>query len=127
GESGAVELARRVVAESVGKYCGDAARVYFDTVRTEGPNSYLVTFTYIAAGGRVYLGRDRHAAAVTVTDGTVSKMSLCFRSFSIAGEENGLLPEIQAAAATGGAFMLCYTDGGDGVFKPSWVIVSDDS
>lgn len=128
-ESGAIELARLAVAETIAKYCGKDARVYFDAVSSSGPNpnSFQVIFTYMVAGGRVWLDRDGYAASVTVTNGAVSKMELRFRSFAITDQESKLLPEIQAAAAAGGAFMLCYSDNGDGVFEPSWVVISHNS
>jgi hypothetical protein len=121
-ESGAIEQARQAVAESIGKYCGESARVYFDAVTAAGPGSYEVLFAYVVAGGRGYMDRGSYAASVTVTDGVISKMTLFFRSFEEAGENGGgLLPEIQAAAASGGAFMLCYKDNGTALLEPSWI------
>jgi hypothetical protein len=54
-ESGAVGLACQAVADTIGQYCGDA-RVYFEAVSAFG-NSYRVTFTYVAAGGRINIAR----------------------------------------------------------------------
>jgi hypothetical protein len=125
-QSAAIETARRVVADTIGKHCGDAARVYFDAVSSSG-SSYRVTFTYVAEGGLVYLGRDGYAAAVTVTDGYISAMELRFRNYKVSDVNLSLLPEIQAAAAADGAFMLCYTDGGADILEPAWIAVSPNS
>jgi hypothetical protein len=126
-ESGAIELARQAVADSIAEYCGDGARVYFEEVRSGGPGSFEVLFTYVFAGGRVYLDQDGYAASVTITDGAISKMELRFRSFAVIGQVSGLLPEIQAAAASGGAFMLCYSDNGGTILEPAWVNVPHNS
>ena len=127
-ESGAIEQARQAVAESIGKYCGEGVRVYFDNVKAAGPGSFDVLFTYVVAGGRIYSDRDGYAASVTVTDGAVSKMTLYFRSFAATGENfDGLMPEMQAAAASGGAFMLYYHDNGAALLEPYWIVAAHDS
>ncbi len=124
-ESGAVGLACQAVADTIGKYCGDA-RVYFEAVSSMG-NSYRVTFTYVAAGGRIHLGQAGYAAAVTITGGDIGAMELHFRHYKVSSERSSLMPELQAAAAAGGAFMLCYTDGSAGILEPAWIELSPNS
>ncbi len=125
-ESAAIEMARLQVSSLMGAYCGDAA-VYFDSISAIGGDSYRIFFKYIIAGGRIYLNQDGYAAAVTVKNGIINKMELHFRHYSIANEKKQLMPEIQTAAAAGGAFILSYSDNGRDSLQPSWVAVSPNS
>ncbi len=49
---------------------------------------------------------------MTVKDGAVAEMVLYFRNYTVTNETAQLLPEILAAAASGGTFRLCYPDNG---------------
>lgn len=118
-ESTAIETARQKVFETIGAYCG-SADVYFDSIQAT-ENGYVIRFKYYAAGGQVYLHDDGYAASVTIQNGIISDMVLRFRSYNITTKEIKLLPEIQAAAASGGAFMLCYPDNGGNTLNPVWV------
>ncbi|MDR3277986.1 MAG: hypothetical protein LBT12_04365 [Oscillospiraceae bacterium] len=117
-ESAAIELARRAAADTVGAYSADG-RVYFSGIEPSG-GGYAVTFDYFVAGGRVYLPGGEHAARVILRDGTVTEMSLYFRSYTVTGETVALLPEKQALAAAGRAFSLCYSDTSGGGLEPYW-------
>lgn len=116
----AIELARRAVSDSIGSYCGDA-KIYFDAVDVTGENEYHVMFKYVIAGGQIYIGRDGYAAKVVIINGAIREMELHFRTYTKSDEPKKLLPEIQAAAAAGGMFMLCYSDSGNDLLEPSWV------
>lgn len=121
-ESAAVELARRFAASTIGSHCG-AAHVYFDTVRSTTAGTYVVTFTYVIAGGRIYLGQDGYAASVTIKEGVLIEAELRFRSYTISEsvDKTDLIPELQAAAASGGDYILSYIDNGEKNIDPSWV------
>jgi hypothetical protein len=118
GKSQAVELARQTVADSIGKFCGDAA-VYFDTVSTIS-GGYQVTFRYVVAGGVVQLYQDGLAATVTIRNGVISEMELRFRSYTVSGVNKKLLPEIQVTAIAAGPFILSYPDNGGDSLEPCW-------
>lgn len=122
--SQAVELAREAVAGSIGQHCGTAG-VYLDSVISDSLNGYRVTFTYVVAGGRVYVSPEGYAAEVVIKDGAISTMVLRFRMYADSGEPGRLMPEIQAAAAEGGAFTLCYSDSGSDILEPFWVVPSN--
>jgi hypothetical protein len=117
-EGTAVEIARRAAADTIGAYSADG-RVYFSGIEPSG-GGYAVTFDYFIAGGRVYLPGGEHAARVLVQAGTVTEMSLYFRSYAVTGETAALLPEKQALAAAGRAFSLCYSDASGGRLEPYW-------
>lgn len=127
-ESEAVEMARQAVSAAIGRYSG-AARIYFDDIQPIGAGGYQVMFQYVIAGGPIYLGQNGYAATVTIEDGFISEMELLYRSYAISAtaEPIKLFPEIQAAAASGGAFMLGYADNGSDRLLPAWVNTSPDS
>jgi hypothetical protein len=121
-QSEAVGLAQEEVSKTVGKYCGTDAGVYYDSSRTPAGGGWTILFRYVAAGGSVWLKPDGYAASVTIKNGEITEMTLCFRSFSISDETPPALPsELQAAAAADGDFMLGYADDGSGLLKPAWV------
>ncbi len=122
-ESAAIELARHYVSALIGSNSGDA-RIYYDAVSSRGAGSYVVFFRYVIAGGPIHLGQDGYAAAVTIENGVISQAELRFRSYAVAESsgETEILPEIQAAAAVGGALMLCYYDNGGASLEPSWIV-----
>lgn len=124
-ESAAIEKAWYAVSASIAKYCGNDAYVYFDSVTRPEDNGYKVNFTYMVAGGLVRLGGDGYAASVTIKDGTVTAMELRFRSYSVTDTQRDLLPEIQTAAASSGAFMLAYDDNGSEKLEPVWIVLPE--
>ncbi len=122
GESEAIELARRQIAKTIAVTCGVDAAVYFNSIEKKPDGGYEVCFSYVVAGGVVHLYADGHAASVTVKDGAVSEMVLYFRNYTVTNETAQLLTEIQAAAASGGTFRLCYPDnGGEDPLNPIWI------
>lgn len=124
-ESAAIEKAWYAASASIGKYCGNDAYVYFDSVTRPEDNGYKVNFTYMVAGGLVRLGGDGYAASVTMKDGTITAMELRFRSYSVTDTQRELLPEIQTAAASSGAFMLAYDDNGSEKLEPVWIVLPE--
>ncbi|MDR0838818.1 MAG: hypothetical protein LBN99_04160 [Oscillospiraceae bacterium] len=116
-DSTAVELARLVVAGALGAHSGDA-RVYFSGFEKRGAAATVI-FDYFIAGGRVFLQYHDNAARVTITDGVITYMSLCFRSYTPDAEVT-LLPEAQTLAARAGEFGLGYSDAGSGALSPFW-------
>lgn len=124
-ESAAIEKAWYAVSASIGKYCGNDAYVYFDSITRPEDNGYKVNFTYMVAGGLVRIGGDGYAASVTMKDGTITAMELRFRSYSVRDTQRDLLPEIQTAAASSGAFMLAYDDNGNEKLEPVWIVLPE--
>lgn len=115
-----IEKARVIVAETIGKACGDA-EVFYESFEAGEGGACSVFFGYYIAGGRMFLNKDAYAATVSFMSGTVTEIELVFRDFSFTGETIRLLPEIQAMAAAGGEFLLCYSDVGPETLIPSWV------
>jgi hypothetical protein len=119
-EDEAVEAARKMVSDTIGRYSGDA-EVHLASITPLSSGGYTITFQYIIAGGQIYLLDDGYAAKVTVRDGIIDYMVLNFRKYKDTGVKQPLLPEIQAAAAAGGEFVLNYSDQGTEQVKPEWV------
>ena len=118
-ESEMIELARAIVADALGGTSG-GAEIFFESF-TYAEDIYSVFFGYYIAGGRVHLHEDGYAARISFRSGAVTEAELNFRSFSVAGERTGLMPERQALAAAGGEFMLCYSCAGFEILHPFWV------
>jgi len=116
-----IEHARIIVANSISLTSGDAYVQFEAFIYDEG--MYMIFFGYYVAGGRVHLHDDRHAARVSFSSGVIVESELNFRNFTLTGEEVRLLPEKQVLAASGGEFMLSYSDTGSEVLHPSWVRV----
>ena len=121
-ESKMIEQARAVVADTIGTTSGDAD-VFFESFENDLSNYSVVTFGYYIAGGYVSLPEDGYAARVVFIEGMITEAELNFRSFIITDELVWLLPEIQALAAAGGDFMLCWSDAGPELLQPFWVRV----
>jgi hypothetical protein len=119
----AIEIARRSVYDTVGRFRGDA-RVYFSGIWKE-KSGYIVTFDYFVSGGRAYLTGGESAAAVRVSGGAVTDMELFFRNFDVTDEYETLLPEVQTLAAAGEEFFLCYSDSYGGAMEPYWASVTE--
>lgn len=119
GEGQSIELARMLVAETIGAVCGDA-EVFYDSSEYGARGSISVYFTYFAAVGCVVLSDDEYAAKITLVAGVVTEAELNYRNFTFDGEYTRLLPEIQTLAAAGGEFTLFYSDTGAERIQPSW-------
>ena len=121
-ESEAIERARARVASTVAQTCGSETGVYFELIEPIDNGGYRVLFSYVVAGGLVKFNDDQYAAAVTVLNGEVIDLTLFFRNYTVTNEKKQLLPEIQAAAASDGAFLLSYLDNGsDTRIEPVWI------
>jgi hypothetical protein len=123
-ESDAIQKAYRMVSAQLGN-CGENAAVYYDSSSALGSGGYKVLFRYIAAGGAVWLYGDGYAASVIVKGGRITGMTLRFRTYTDSTATE-LMPELQAAAAAKGDFMLVYRDNGDtdagsALLQPAWV------
>ncbi|MDR2420896.1 MAG: hypothetical protein LBD49_02160 [Oscillospiraceae bacterium] len=114
----ASELARSAVAAAAGGLAGDA-RLAFTGLQNREGGGFVVFFDYHISGARVFLREREHAAAVSVTGGEISDMTLLFREYIFSSAVT-LLPERQALAAQGGGFKLAYSDGGAGEASPFW-------
>jgi hypothetical protein len=119
----AVEAAREIVSVTIGSNSGDA-KVYLDSIVPLDDGGYTVTFQYVIAGGQVYLFDKGYAAQVTIRDGVINEVVLNFRNYKITEEPLRMLPEIQAAAASDGEFVLNYSDQGADKLEPEWVEIS---
>jgi len=118
-ESEIIELARLFVSDTIGSMCGNA-EVFFSTIEYYNGRTAYIYFTYHIAGGFIHLFDDGYAAIVTVTSGVITAAELNFRNFSLTDDFTGLLPVMQAFAAAGGEFVLCYSDTGAERLSPFW-------
>lgn len=116
----AIELARVVAADTIGKTCGDA-EVFFESLEYGAGGSSTVLFGYYIAGGRIVLRGDVCAGLIRLSYGTVAEIELIFRNYLLTDELTRLLPERQAFAAAGREFLLSYADTGQETLQPSWV------
>ena len=115
----AVERVREIAQKTAGAYCGDA-RIEFCSVTAAADGSYDVEFCYTAAGGRIFTGSRGTAVTARVSAGEIEELRMYFRAYSEGGESVTLLPELQAAAAAGGGFVLGYADTGAAELAPEW-------
>ena len=136
-DSEIIELARSMVADTIGRHCGDAT-ISFTSLAAGESGEYVVTFDYYVAGGRIYCDDGVHAAEITVMNGEIAEADLMFREYEVTDQMVTLLPEIQAAAAAvvllpeiqavtaaGGELMLSYSDVGSDLIIPEWIVLSD--
>ncbi len=119
----AVERARAALASALAPYCG-SAQLSFRAI-DQGDDLYRIDFCYTALGGCIYVGDDGYAASVTVDGHGIVEMTLHFRAYTVTNELRTMLPELQAAAAAGGAFMLSYRDAGQSPLEPEWIAAPD--
>lgn len=122
GDSGMIEQARRIAAEMLSGAPG-GAEVFFESIERRAGNYCTVAFNYYIAGGRIYLPEEASAAKFTFNDGVIIEAEMFFRTYTTAGEYTGLLPEIQALAAAGREYHLCYSDNGRETLRPFWLPV----
>ncbi|MDR2665206.1 MAG: hypothetical protein LBC21_02870, partial [Oscillospiraceae bacterium] len=119
GAAAAVTAARAAADSILAAVRGDAGLVLTGVTQTH-PDAYDVSFAYGIAGGIVHTGGN--AVEATVEGGAVTAMALEFRQYAITGQAIPLLPELQAYAAAGGEFRLCYFDSGGELMAPEWVV-----
>jgi len=117
-EGGLIELARIIVAETIG--LGGDAEVFFESFEYDQDDNGVVTFGYYIAGGRVHLREDRHAARITFSEAMAIDVELNFRTFTQTADHTTMLPELQALAAARGEFKLSYSDTGPDRLQPFW-------
>lgn len=122
-DSAAIEAARLAAAVMLDARSGESD-VYFSGISNDVANQ-TVTFDYFFGGGRVFLSGADHAAQISFVNGTITEMTLLFRSFSVS-DDMAILPEAHALAARGGEFALGYSDSGTGVATPFWYVPSTD-
>lgn len=116
----AIEQARKLLSEVYSNVAG-SAELSLHSVEEEAGGGYLVSFSYYIGGGLVHVGDDGLAASVTVRNGIVTKMQMSVREYSFTGGYVSLLPELQAAAVSGGGLTLCYYDYHTGEISPAWI------
>jgi len=120
-EAEAIEIAREMVAKTIGVHCGEAEAALAGARELTG-GAWEVTFVYTIAGGRIDAAGGVPAARVTVTGAEITEMNLYFRAYRTSTLTVELLPEAQAAAAAGGMCRLVYVDDGDATIEPVWMV-----
>lgn len=112
--SDAIELTRRLIEDTAGRYSGEAvlslSYVYCDGEKGE----YTICYDYVYDGVPVYISGREHAAEIVVTGDRVTYASILFRSYEPTGGTETPLPAHLAAALLqaegGGELRLCYSD-----------------
>ena len=125
GEAGMIEKARGIVADTIGSLSG-AGEVFFEYLEYGDGETISLYFSYYAAGGRIHAFEEGYAAKFIYSDGIITEMELCFRSYAYSGEYSKLVPEIQALAAAKAEFMLSYMDTGTERLQPMWVRLNSE-
>ena len=118
----AIALARSLVANSIGLYCGAARTELSGVSHDPAAELYTLTFRYIAGGIPLMFADGGDAAVIQVSGGVITSARLRFREYKLAGDSEIVSQERQMAAAVpGGEQLLAYVDGGDSV-KTEWVV-----
>lgn len=121
-----IECARRLVAETLGKICGDAVVYLADYSYSE--NEYVLNFSYYINGAHISAADGGYCATIIISGGGVAEARLYFRTYSELPETKVLLPELQEVAIIssimdGGELVLNYEDtGGEAVLEPFWSV-----
>jgi len=119
----AVETVRVLAEKTISTCCGDA-EVRFLSASVNSDGTYSVEFCYAINGGRIFSDDSGAAATAKVKNGTVTELELVFRTYTQSEDTKRLLPELQAAAASGGKrFVLGYSDFGTDRLLPEWFIM----
>ena len=110
----AIELARRLVENTAGRYCGEASlRLSYIYLSAE-TGEYTICFDYVYDGVPLRISGREHAVEITVTGERVTYASILFRSYESLGGREEPLPANLAAALLqtegGGELRLYYTD-----------------
>ncbi|MCL2125856.1 MAG: hypothetical protein FWH33_07725 [Oscillospiraceae bacterium] len=120
GEGEIIEMARVIVAETIGDACG-SAEVFFESFSYGEGGIQTVYFGYYFGGGHISLYEDGYAAKISFVDGAAVEVELIFREYLQMDEYTRLLPVVQALAAAGQEFVLSYLDSGASMLQPAWV------
>ena len=115
----AIERVREIAQKTAGTCCGDAEMEFY-SITAGADGTYDVEFCYTAAGGRIFTGVSGSAVSARVKAGEIAELKMLFRAYSMTGEYVSLLPELQAAAAANGGFVLGYADAGAQELLPEW-------
>lgn len=94
-----IQLGSTLIASSAGKYCGDAEMFLSSAVMTA--DGCIISFDYSVDGIPVRCGAES-AASFTFTGSELTSANINFRSYSISGETEEILPMYQAAAIASG-------------------------
>lgn len=110
----AIELARRLVENTVGRYSGEAAlRLSYIYLSAE-TGEYSICFDYVYDGVPLRVSGREYAVEITVSGERVTYASMLFRSYESLGGREEPLPANLAAALLqtegGGELRLYYTD-----------------
>lgn len=113
-EAAAIELGRRVCAQTVGASSGEAELMLTFIYQDKDTGDYTLRFDYIVNGLPVAFSDGGSAAELTISGGAVTAASLVYRGYAYAGGEERPLPPMLAAAAAqasgGGDPVLAYCD-----------------
>lgn len=119
-----VDATYRIVAATVGRYCGSARLYLMDIQQTDGV--WEVRYGYCLNGCAVNLSDQDCAARFTVQGGRITDFTLCLRRYEDSGQTSTVLPERQAAAALDALdtqeqeLALCYWDNGGDTTQAGW-------
>lgn len=120
-----IETTRRMVTDTVGRYCA-AARLYLTDIQ-QTDTGVEVYYGYSLNGAEVSLPGGNCAAKFTVEQGQIVSFTLFFRRYEDSGQ-TGLVPQERLAAAAlealapeGRELALCYSDTGGDTVSAGWV------
>lgn len=112
--SDAIELTRRLVEDTAGRYSGEAvlrlSNIYYDSVTGQ----YTICYDYVYDGVPIRISGREHAVEMTLTGERVTYASILFRAYERTDGTEEPLPARLAAALLqvegGGELRLCYAD-----------------
>lgn len=128
GVFGAVESCRSLLHQIVAGRCGQA-RLYLSRVE-EREQGWDLEFEYRLNGVSVVLEQGC-AASFEIRNDHITAFTLRLRSYTLGGEEQLVLPPVQAAAAMsalsldGQELRLVYPDGGEERLVPGWAAMAE--
>ena len=128
GVFGAVESCRNLLQQVTSDRCGQA-RLYLSRVE-EREQGWDLEFEYRLNGVSVVL-KQGCAAAFEIRNNHITSFTLRLRSYTLGGEEQLVLPPVQASAAMsalslrGQELRLVYPDGGEERLVPGWAAMAE--
>lgn len=121
----AIEAARELAESTIGTQCGEAELYLISASAVE--DGYRIRFGYRLDGSTVWLYDEGWAAEFLIQNGYVTDFTLCYRSYTAAGQEALLLSMDRAAVMLPDLtdekceLILQYRDRGESTVLPTWV------
>lgn len=121
----AIEAARELAENTIGTQCGEAELYLISAKETD--SGCRIRFGYRLDGSTVWLYDEGWAADFLIRDGYVTGFTLCYRSYTDAGQEALLLTMDRAAVMLPDLteekceLILQYRDRGESAVSPVWV------